>query len=292
MATRSEDEVWKLFVASTHATMLFFTNTGRVFSRKVYELPLVAPNAKGRAMVNLLRLGEGETIETLLAVRNFDDKEDQYLLFATRSGRVKRTPLSDFSNIRTSGLRAVTINEGDDLLTVHLTAGNNHVFMGTHRGRAIRFHEDQVRSMGRTAAGVRGITIGENDWVEEVASFEAESDADILVITDQGYGKRTPLSEFRIQGRGGKGIILIRLTERTGRVAGIRCVTEAGQVLLVTEKGIVIRTRVEEIRQAGRATQGVRVIRLDEGDRVVSVAKVIDPEDQEDIEDEADLLEP
>ncbi len=292
MATRSEDEVWKLFVASTHATMLFFTNTGRVFSRKVYELPLVAPNAKGRAMVNLLRLGEGETIETLLAVRNFDDKEDQYLLFATRSGRVKRTPLSDFSNIRTSGLRAVTINEGDDLLTVHLTAGNNHVFMGTHRGRAIRFHEDQVRSMGRTAAGVRGITIGENDWVEEVASFEAESDADILVITDQGYGKRTPLSEFRIQGRGGKGIILIRLTERNGMVAGIRCVTEADQVLLVTEKGIVIRTRVEEIRQAGRATQGVRVIRLDEGDRVVSVAKVIDPEDQEDIEDEADLLEP
>jgi DNA gyrase subunit A len=292
MATRSEDEVWKLFVASTHATMLFFTNTGRVFSRKVYELPLVAPNAKGRAMVNLLRLGEGETIETLLAVRNFDDKEDQYLLFATRSGRVKRTPLSDFSNIRTSGLRAVTINEGDDLLTVHLTAGNNHVFMGTHRGRAIRFHEDQVRSMGRTAAGVRGITIGENDWVEEVASFEAESDADILVITDQGYGKRTPLSEFRIQGRGGKGIILIRLTERNGMVAGIRCVTEADQVLLVTEKGIVIRTRVEEIRQAGRATQGVRVIRLDEGDRVVSVAKVIDPEEQEDIEDEADLLEP
>jgi DNA gyrase subunit A len=291
MATRSEDEVWKLFVASTHATMLFFTNTGRVFSRKVYELPLVAPNAKGRALVNLLRLGEGERIETLLAVRNFDDKDDQYLFFATRSGRVKRTPLSDFSNIRTSGLRAVTINEGDDLLTVHLTAGNNHVFMGTHRGRAIRFHEDQVRSMGRTAAGVRGITIGENDWVEEVASFEADSEADILVITDQGFGKRTPLSEFRIQGRGGKGIILIRLTDRNGMVAGIRCVTEADQVLLVTEKGIVIRTRVEEIRQAGRATQGVRVIRLDDGDRVVSVAKVIDPEDEDDIEDEAGPLE-
>jgi len=291
MATRSEDEVWKLFVASTHATMLFFTNTGRVFSRKVYELPQVAANAKGRAMVNLLRLAEGETIETLLAVRNFDDKDDQFLFFATRSGRVKRTPLGDFSNIRTSGLRAVTINEGDDLLTVHLTAGNNHVFMGTHRGRAIRFHEDQVRSMGRMAAGVRGIAIGNNDWVEEVASFEAEADADILVITDQGYGKRTPLSEFRVQGRGGKGIILIRLTDRNGMVAGIRCVTEADQILLVTEKGIVIRTRVEEIRQAGRATQGVKVIRLDEGDRVVSVAKVIDPDDEEDIENEAETEE-
>lgn len=284
MATKSEDEVWKLFVASTHATMLFFTNTGRVFSRKVYELPQVAPNAKGRAMVNLFKLAEEETIETLLAVRNFDDKEDQYLFFATRMGRVKRTALSEFENIRTNGLRAVSINDGDDLLTVHLTAGNSHVFMGTHRGRAIRFHEDQVRSMGRTAAGVRGIAIGADDWVEEVASFEADSQADILVITDQGFGKRTPLSEFRVQGRGGKGIILIRLTEKNGMVAGIRSVTEADQVLLVTEKGIVIRTRVEEIRQAGRATQGVRVIRLGEGDKVVSVAKVVDADDDEPID--------
>ncbi len=287
MATKSEDEVWKLFVASTHATMLFFTNTGRVFSRKVYELPQVAPNAKGRAMVNLLKLGENETIETLLAVRNFDDKEDQYLFFATRLGRVKRTALSEFGNIRTSGLRAVTVNEGDDLLTVHLTAGNSHVFMGTHRGRAIRFHEDQVRSMGRTAAGVRGITIGADDWVEEVASFEADSEADILVVTDQGFGKRTLLSEFRVQGRGGKGIILIRLTEKNGMVAGIRSVTEADQVLLVTEKGIVIRTRVEEIRQAGRATQGVRIIRVGEGDKVVSVAKVVDADEDEPVDDES-----
>lgn len=281
MATKSEDEMWKLFVASTHATMLFFTNTGRVFSRKVYEMPQVAPNAKGRAMVNLLRLAEGESIETLLAVRNFDDKEDQFLFFATKKGRVKRTPLSDFQNIRTSGLRAVTINEGDDLLTVHRTAGNSHLFMGTHLGRAIRFHEDEVRSMGRAAAGVRGIWIREDDWVEEVASFEADSEADILVVTDLGYGKRTPLSEFRVQGRGGKGIILIRLTERNGVVAGIRSVAEADQVLLVTEKGILIRTRVEEIRQAGRATQGVRVIRLGAGDKVVSVAKVVDPEEDE-----------
>ena len=281
MATKEEDEVWKLFIASTHSTMLFFTNTGRVFSRKVYELPQVAPNAKGRALVNLLRLGEGEKIETLLAVRHFDDKDDRFLFFATRRGRVKRTPLEDFRNIRANGLRAVTINEGDDLLSVHLTEGNSHIFMGTHRGRAIRFHESQVRAMGRMAAGVRGITIGENDWVEEVASFDADADADILVITDRGFGKRTPLEEFRIQGRGGKGIILIRLTERNGMVAGIRCVTENDQVLLVTEQGIVIRTRVEEIRSAGRATQGVRVIRLGEGDRVVSVAKVVDAEEEE-----------
>ncbi len=291
MATKEEDEVWKLFVASTHSTMLFFTNTGRVFSRKVYELPQVAPNAKGRALVNLLKLGSDERIETLLAVRHFDDKDDQYLFFATRRGRIKRTPLGDFQNIRTSGLRAVTINEGDELLTVHLTAGNNHVFMGTHRGRAIRFHESQARSMGRTAAGVRGITIGADDWVEEVASFEAESEADILVVTDRGFGKRTPLSEFRVQGRGGKGIILIRLTEKNGKVAGIRCVTEADQALLVTEKGIVIRTRVDEIRQAGRATQGVRVIRLGDGDRVVSVAKVVDAEDNEPTDDDSNQNE-
>lgn len=282
MATKSEDEVWKLFVASTHATLLFFTNTGRVFSRKVFELPEVAPNAKGRALVNLLKLGEGEQIETLLAVRDIEEKEDRFLFFATRKGRVKRTPLQDFSNIRTNGLRALTVNEGDDLLAVHLTAGDNHVFMGTHRGRAIRFHESDVRSMGRTAAGVRGISIGEGDWVEEVASFAADSQADILVITTRGFGKRTSVSEFRVQGRGGKGITLVKLTDRNGMVAGIRSVTEADQVLLITEKGIVIRTRADEIRQAGRATQGVRVIRLDDGDRVVSVAKVVDAGDDDD----------
>ena len=281
MATKDEDELWKLFVGSTHATLLFFTNTGRVFSRKVYQLPEVAPNARGRAMVNLLALEEGEQIETLLVVRNFDTEQETNLFFATRKGRIKRTRLSEYANIRISGLRAVSINEGDMLLNVHLTGGDDHIFMGTHRGQAIRFHESDTRLMGRTAAGVHGISLRENDWVVEMATFPADSEADILVVTDRGFGKRTALAEFRIQRRGGKGIRLIQLTEKTGVVAGIRSVTETDQIMLVTEKGIVIRTAAVEIRRAGRSTQGVRVIRLGEGDRVVSVAKIEDAGDED-----------
>ncbi len=281
MATKDEDELWKLFVGSTHATLLFFTNTGRVFSRKVYQLPEVAPNARGRAMINLLALEEDEQIETLLVVRDFDTEQETNLFFATRRGRIKRTRLSEYANIRTTGLRAVSINEGDALLNVHLTDGDHHIFMGTRRGQAIRFHETDARLMGRTAAGVRGISLRGDDQVVEMASFPADSEADILVVTDRGYGKRSALEEFRIQQRGGKGIRLIQLTEKTGVVAGVRCVTEADHIMLVTEKGILIRTAAEEIRRAGRATQGVRVIRLGEGDRVVSVAKIEDADDEE-----------
>lgn len=281
MATKAEDEVWRLFVASTHATLLFFTDTGRVFARKVYELPEVAPNARGRALINLLALDGGERVETLLAVRDFTEQENNYLFFATRLGRVKRTPLVDYANIRSNGLRAINVNEGDDLLSVHLTRGDHHIFMGTHQGMAIRFHEADVRPMGRTAAGVRGINLRKGDWVEEVAAFDVHSEVDILVVTDLGFGKRTPVSEFRLQGRGGFGVTLIRLTDRNGTVAGIRSVVESDQLMLVTEKGIIIRTNIDEIRQVGRATQGVRLIRVDEGDRVVSVARVPDQEDEE-----------
>ncbi|MCD4749075.1 MAG: DNA gyrase subunit A [Thermoanaerobaculales bacterium] len=288
MATKDADEVWKLFVASTHATLLFFTDTGRVFSRRVFELPEVQPNARGRAMVNLLALDGDERIETLLAVRDFATQEDTFLFFVTRLGRVKRTPLRDYANIRSTGLRAVSINEGDDLLAVHMTNGDHHLFMGTHEGRAIRFHERAVRPMGRTAAGVRGINLRAGDWVKEVASFDAHCEDDILVVSDLGYGKRTPVSEFRLQGRGGFGVTLIRLTEKTGSVAGIRCVTPADHLMLVTEQGIVIRTTVDEIRRAGRVTQGVRIIRVGDGDRVVSVAKIEEQDPIDDIEEEVE----
>lgn len=281
MATKDEDELWKLFVGSTHATVLFFTNTGRVFSRKVYQLPAVAPNARGRALINLLALEEGEQIETLLVVRDFNTEEETNLFFATRKGRIKRTRLSEYANIRTTGLKAVSINEGDTLLNVQLTGGDDHIFMGTHHGKAIRFHESEARLMGRVAAGVRGIFLREKDWVVEMAKVPADSEADILVVTDRGYGKRTALEEFRVQQRAGQGIRLIQLTEKNGVVAGIRCVTEADQIMLVTEKGIVIRTAASEIRRAGRSTQGVRVIRLGAGDRVVSVARIEDAEDED-----------
>ena len=272
MATKAEDEVWKLFVASTHATMLFFTSSGRVFVRKVHELPDIGPAARGRALVNLLQLDKGERVAALLAIRDFSEHEGAYLFFATRTGRVKRTPLKDYANIRSNGLRAVVINEGDDLLAVQLTDGSRQVFMGTHQGMGIRFPESDVRSMGRVTAGVRGINLRKKDFVEEVATIDPDDDHDILVVTDLGFGKRTAVSEFRLQGRGGYGVALIKLTKKNGNVVGMHHVHEDDQLLMVTEGGILIRMNVSEIRRIGRSTQGVRLIRLDEGDRVVSVA--------------------
>jgi len=283
MATKAEDEVWKLFVASTHATMLFFTSSGRVFVRKVHELPDIGPAARGRALVNLLQLDKGERVAALLAIRDFSEHEGAYLFFATRTGRVKRTPLKDYANIRSNGLRAVVINEGDDLLAVQLTDGSRQVFMGTHQGMGIRFPESDVRSMGRVTAGVRGINLRKKDFVEEVATIDPDDDHDILVVTDLGFGKRTAVSEFRLQGRGGYGVALIKLTKKNGNVVGMHHVHEDDQLLMVTEGGILIRMNVSEIRRIGRSTQGVRLIRLDEGDRVVSVAVTgADGNDEED----------
>jgi DNA gyrase subunit A len=206
-------------------------------------------------------------------VRDFSEHEDSFLFFATRLGKVKRTPLRDYANIRANGLRAVVINEGDNLLSVRLTDGATHVFMGTNRGMAIRFEETDVRPMGRVSAGVRGINLREGDFVEEFATFDPTEENDILVVTDRGYGKRTRISEFRIQRRGGFGIKLVQLTEKNGAVAAIRYVREDDEILIVTEGGMLIRTNVAGISRFGRAAQGVLVIRLDEGDRVVSVAR-------------------
>ena len=273
MATKGEDEVWQLFVASTHATMLFFTSTGRVFARKVHELPDVGPSAIGRALVNLLQLNADEHVRALLAVRDFSEHEDAHLFFATRLGRVKRTPLGAYANIRVNGLKAVVINDGDDLLSVRLTHGDSHVFIGTNRGMSIRFPETDARPMGRVTAGVRGINLRKGDFVEEVAIFDPTQETDILVVTDLGFGKRTPIGEFRVQHRGGYGVKLIQLTKKNGVVAAIRHVEEDDEILVVTEGGMLIRMNTAEIRRIGRATQGVRIIRLKEGDRVVSVAR-------------------
>ncbi len=288
MAMKQEDEVSSLFIASTHATMLFFTSRGRVFARKVHELPDVGPAARGRALVNLLPLDDEERVAALLAVRDFEEHDGAYLLFATRLGRVKRTPLADYANIRTTGLRAVVINDDDQLLTVRLTSGGHHVFMGTRRGMAIQFAETDVRSMGRVTAGVRGINLRGDDRVEEVVTLGPEDGGDILVVTSEGYGKRTPVADFRLQKRGGYGLTLVKLTDKNGTVTGIRHVHDGDDILVVTERGIIIRMGVDEIRRIGRATQGVRLIRLDEGDHVVSLAKLVDGGEDELLDDELD----
>jgi DNA gyrase subunit A len=216
-------------------------------------------------------------------VRDFSEHENAYLFFATRLGRVKRTPLAEYANIRVNGLKAVVINDGDALLSVRLTHGDSHVFMGTNRGMSIRFSETDARSMGRVTAGVRGINLRKGDFVEEVAIIDPTEETDILVVTDLGYGKRTPIGEFRLQHRGGYGVKLIQLTEKNGVVAAIRHVEEDDEILVVTEGGMLIRMNAAEIRRIGRATQGVRIIRLKEDDHVVSVARA-EATEHEDIE--------
>jgi len=294
MSTKEEDVVDRLFVATTHDTVLFFSTAGRVFSRRVHELPEVSPSSRGRALVNILPMEPDERVATMLPVHGLaqqqeaqqqEAEEPAYLLFATRLGRVKRTALAEYANIRSNGLRAVSIVEGDDLLSVHITTSGHHVFLGTHEGMAIRFCVDEVRAMGRVSAGVRGIRLRKGDWVEEAAIIHPDEEGaqgDILVVTDLGFGKRTAVDEFRLQGRGGYGVTLVRLTDKNGSVAGIRHVHETDQILMVSQSGMLIRMTVAEISQIGRATQGVRLIRLDDADRVVALAKLEERDDNGD----------
>lgn len=269
---KDEDPVEHLFVASTHDVLLVFTSRGKVHALKVHELPDASPASRGKAIVNLLSLGGDERVAALVAVKSFGP--GLYLLFATRGGKVKKTELAAYANIRAGGIAAIALEEGDDLLAVRLTDGQSHVFLGTHRGMAIRFHEKEVRPMGRVASGVRGITLREGDFVEEAATFPEGESGDILVVSEKGYGKRTAVSEFRLQGRGGSGVVLMHLTERTGAVAGIRHVHEDDDVLLVTAQGMLIRTQAAGIRRTGRHAQGVRLINVNGDDRVVAVAKL------------------
>ncbi|MGC8917464.1 MAG: DNA gyrase subunit A [Thermoanaerobaculum sp.] len=269
---RDEDPVEHLFVASTHDVLLVFTSRGKVHALKVHEIPDASPASRGKAIVNLLPIPQDERVAALVAVKEFSN--DRFLLFATRAGKVKKTELAAYANIRSGGIAAIALEEGDDLLSVRLTDGQSHVFLGTHHGMAIRFRESEVRPMGRVAAGVRGIALKEGDFVEEMATFPEGEAGDILVVSEGGYGKRTPVGEFRLQSRGGFGIILMKLTERTGAVAGIRHVHDEDDVLLVTAQGMLIRTRAAEIRRTGRAAQGVRLIAVNGDDRVVAVAKL------------------
>jgi DNA gyrase subunit A len=277
MDTREEDFVERLFVASTHATILFLTNRGRVHWMKVYELPQLGRAARGKALVNLLQLGEGERVQQALPVRSFDEAADEYVLIATRQGVIKKTPLAAYSNPRRGGIIALNLEEGDEVIGAARTSGSQEVILATKRGKSIRFPEDQVRPMGRTATGVWGIRLQSGD---EVVGMEILlPGATILTVTANGYGKRTPLEDYRVQNRGGQGIITIRTTARNGDVVGVIQVLDDDQVMLITDGGQVLRCRVSSISTMGRATQGVRLMDLEAPEKIVSVARLAERED-------------
>ncbi len=293
MKTREEDFVEYLFSASTHSYLLIFTNTGRVYWLKVYEVPDVGAAGKGKHIGNLVALQPGETVKTLLEVRNLEE-ENRYVFFATRKGTVKKTPVKDFCNVMSRGIIAIGIDKDDELVSVRLTDGNQIVFLASHEGMAIRFDEEDVRSMGRPAYGVRGMDLDKNDYIVGLAVTPKEGKKKtngkgeeetaptlILSVTEQGYGKRTPVEEYRLQSRGGKGVINVKTTARNGNVVGIMLVDESSEVMLISQFGKIIRIDTTTIREAGRSTQGVRLLHLEEGDRVASATVLQEKEEEE-----------
>jgi DNA gyrase subunit A len=280
MKTREEDFVSQLIVDSTHAYLLCFTNKGRVYWLKVYEIPDVGAAGKGKSIASLLSLQPGETVRNILPVRNLEE-EGKHIFFATRKGTVKKTELKDFSNVMARGIIAIGIDEDDELVAVRVTDGQQIVFLATHDGMAIRFGEEDVRSMGRPAYGVRGIDLGKNDYVVGMAvtpkSKEGET-ARILSVTEAGFGKRTDVEEYRLQTRGGKGVINVKTTARNGKVVGIQLVDETSELIVISQYGKIIRIDTTTVRAAGRSTQGVKLLNLEEGDRVAA-AVVIPPEE-------------
>ena len=306
MKTRDEDFVEHLFIASTHAYILIFTNTGRVYWLKVYEIPDVGAAGKGKHVGSLVSLQPGETVRTMLAVRNLEE-EGKYVFFATHNGTVKKTDLKDFCHVRNGGIIAINIEKGDELVAARLTDGVQIVFLASHDGQAIRFEETDVRSMGRNATGVRGMNLGEKDYIVGMATTAkpgAEPPAKpsvvaadapvpstdvvedvgkkgslILSVTENGYGKRTAADEYRLTNRGGKGVINVKTTERNGKVVGIAQVTEDAEVMLISQYGKIIRIESKFIRESGRSAQGVRLLNIEAGDRVAA-AVVIPPEEE------------
>ena len=277
MKTKETDVVKSLFAASTHDTILFFTTLGRVYKLKGYEVPESSRTAKGTNVVNLLPLMSGEKVNAMIRVENFE--QEGYLVMATRNGTVKKTALADYSNIRKSGVIAILLDEGDDLISVHLTSGEDHLLLASHEGKAIRFPESDVRAMGRVTRGVRGIKLNEGDYL--VGMCLERDGAQLLTITENGYGKRTPTEEYRLQTRGGKGIGNYNITEKTGKIAAILMAEEGEDLLLVTSGGIILRTKIEEISSLSRTTQGVRVVKLGEGIKVIDIASAAREEEEE-----------
>ncbi|MHB8302782.1 MAG: DNA gyrase subunit A [Acidobacteriaceae bacterium] len=288
MKTREEDVVEQLIIDSTHAYLLCFTNTGRVYWLKVYEIPDVGAAGKGKAMASLLNLQPGENVCAILPVRDLEE-EGKYIFFGTRQGTVKKTPLKDFSNVMQKGIIAIGIDKDDELVAARLTDGLQLVFLATHDGMAIRFDENDVRSMGRPAYGVRGIDLSKDDYVVGVAVTpkerkKSDQGADcaclILSVTDNGYGKRTDVDEYRLQTRGGKGVINVKTMKKNGKVCSIQLVDETSELVVISQFGKIIRIDTKTVRAAGRSTQGVRLLNLEEPDKVAA-AVVIPPEEKE-----------
>ncbi|MGA7877281.1 MAG: DNA gyrase subunit A [Desulfoferrobacter sp.] len=280
MSTREEDVVNIVFTASTHDYMLVFSNRGQVYWLKVYEVPEVGPSAIGKAIVNLLPLQQGEKIQTILPVKEF--KEDHYVVMATKNGIIKKTDLAQYSNPRSNGIRAVVLDDEDELICARITDGNQHLFLMSKAGKSIRMDEKDFRPLGRVTRGVRGMNLDGGELVGMDVIDEGKS---ILVVTEKGFGKRTPNEAYRAQGRAGKGVMNIRVTERNGKVIGFRQVGEEDEVLLITDRGRLIRSPVAQISKIGRVTQGVKLIGLDEGETVSDLAVFLEPEENgEDVE--------
>ncbi|MBW1682481.1 MAG: hypothetical protein JRJ83_13795 [Deltaproteobacteria bacterium] len=261
-----------LFVASSHDYLLFFTNHGRVYWKKVHEIPEAGRMSRGKAIVNLLELRRGERVATTLALKDF--KEGRYVVMATRRGLVKKTELVSYSRPRSGGIVAIRINEGDELIAARVTSGEQDIFLSTRQGKSIRFHEADLRNMGRVAAGNIGIRLARGDYL---VGMEALTEgATILTVTENGYGKRTRTEEYRTQARAGKGILTIKASERNGPVVSSHQVTDQDQLMIITEHGKIIRLRVRDISIIGRNTKGVKLIDLAQGEKVVAVAKVIE----------------
>ncbi len=292
MKTREEDFVSQLIVDSTHAYLLCFTNTGRVYWLKVYEIPDVSAAGKGKSMQSLLDLQQGENVRAILPVRDLEE-EGKFIFFSTRNGTVKKTPLKDFSNVMARGIIAIGIDKDDELVKARITDGSQIVFLATHLGMAIRFDENDVRSMGRPAYGVRGIALAKNDYVVGVAITPKEhepGDYRILAITENGFGKRTNVEMYRLQTRGGKGVKNMAVTPRIGRVSSIQLVDDSSELMVISQFGKIIRIDTKTIRAAGRATQGVRLLNLEPDDKVAA-AVIIPPEELKDDDEQPMLLQ-
>lgn len=281
MGVHDDDFIETLVSCSTHDTLLFFTNNGKVYRSKGYEIPEYGRTAKGIPVINLLGIDSGETVQAIINVRG-ESEEGLYLFFTTRLGTVKRTDVKAFSNIRSNGLKAIVLKENDELMSVSVTNGDQNIIIGTHLGYAVSFHENDVRNMGRTAGGVRGIRLRENDYVIGVDLLK--EDSEVLIITEKGYGKRTKASEYAIKGRGGKGIKTANITSKNGNLAGLTTVKGDEDIMLITNTGVIIRFSVSAVSQTGRATLGVRVIRVAEDVKVSTMAKV----DAKVVDDEID----
>jgi DNA gyrase subunit A len=270
MGTRTEDVVEHLVVASTHAYLLVFTTKGRVFWLKIYEIPDAGTTGKGKHVSGLINLQPDEAVKTFLPVKDF--VANQYIVMVTKQGVIKKCELTEFDNPMARGIIAVSLDEGDELLAARLTYGENYIFLGTREGKAIRFHETDVRPMGRPARGVRAMDLAEGDAI--IGAEVVEKEGLILSISENGFGKRTPLEDYRLTARGGKGVINMKLAPRIGKVVAILSVKEDTDLMIITRDGKIIRLESGEIRQAGRSTQGVRLVRMEEGDQVAAASVI------------------